>query len=146
MAELQLKDYPKTNSKWLQRLRTRHWAAKPRELQDSTAKWSIDDADKVLIVGEHKLKRTETAGKEAIVQVGGYIGEILEAQPFRYYKIICVSGCLIAWDDAMPQNTLVLAAHGYELFAFVEIILALTIMSYAQLGYDKDVLRTLSVH
>lgn len=64
MAELQL---PK-------RLRSRHWAAKPGELKGIAAKQSIDiclhvraggakDADKVLIVGGHKSKRTEATDK-----------------------------------------------------------------------------------
>lgn len=39
----------------------------------------------------------------------------------------------------MPLKEFCIAVHDSELFAFVEIILALTTMSYAQLGYDKDV-------
>ena len=34
---------------------------------------------------EHKSKRTEATEKETIVQVGEYIGEILEAQPFGHH-------------------------------------------------------------
>lgn len=78
MAELQFKDHSQIHSKWLQHLRTRYWAARPGELKGIAAKRRIDiclhvgadgakDADKVLIAGEHKSKRTEAIEKAAVV-------------------------------------------------------------------------------
>ena len=156
MAELQFKDHSQIHSKWLRHLRTRHWAAKPGGLKGIAAKRRIDiclhvgaggakDADKVLIAGEHKSKRTELIQKEAIVQVGGYVGEILGAQPFRHHMpaFTLLQDHMRIWIfdrlGCYGSKEFRIAVNDSELFAFVEIMLALTTMSYAQLGYDKDV-------
>ncbi|KAI9763538.1 MAG: hypothetical protein M1840_000446 [Geoglossum simile] len=139
---------------WAERLQCRAWATNRGDKGEDTVKEGIHIAlsaspgeperwDKLLILGEHKSDDSESCRREATVQLASHAGEVLGSQPFRHY----VPGFSLVKDQMQLWIFDRMGCFASPLFnvstnqresrrTFIELVLALTVMDSASLGFD----------